>query len=86
MAFQFPDPNTTSEFTAANGVVYAYDNTDGKWVVKSSPFQGDYVKKTGGDIMDGPLSVMGDRDPNAEGVESTIKAYTLIVDVMVTCN
>ena len=77
MAFQFPDPNTTPEFTAANGVVYAYDNTDGKWVVKSSPFQGDYVKKTGGDTMDGPLSVMGDRAPNADGVESTIKAYNI---------
>ena len=77
MAFVFPDPSTTPEFTAANGVVYAYDYTDGKWVVKSSPFQGDYVKKTGGDIMDGPLLVMGDRSPNADGVESTIKAYNV---------
>ena len=77
MAFVFPDPNTTPEFTAANGVVYAYDNTDGKWVVKSSPFQGDYVKKTGGDMMQGPLSVMGDRSPNDDGIESTIKAYNV---------
>ena len=60
MAFQFPNPNTTPEFTAANGVVYAYDNTDGKWVVKSSPFQGDYVQ-TGGDTMTGELT-MDDAD------------------------
>ena len=77
MAFQFPDPNTTPEFTAANGVVYAYDTTDGKWVVKSSPFQGDYVKKTGGDSMQGPLKVTGGRDPDADGLEGTVKVLNV---------
>ena len=34
MAFQFPDPNVTPEFTGANGITYSWDATDGKWVVK----------------------------------------------------
>ena len=37
MAFQFPDPNITPEFTGANGITYAWDATDGKWVVKGFP-------------------------------------------------
>ena len=35
MAFQFPDPSVTPEFTGANGITYSWDATDGKWVVKS---------------------------------------------------
>ena len=35
MAFQFPDPNVTPEFTGANGITYSWDATDGKWVTKS---------------------------------------------------
>lgn len=34
MAFQFPDPSVTPEFTGANGITYTWDATDGKWVVK----------------------------------------------------
>lgn len=37
MAFQFPDPNVTPEFTGANGITYSWDATDGKWVVKGFP-------------------------------------------------
>ena len=32
MAFQFPDPSVTPEFTGANGITYSWDATDGKWV------------------------------------------------------
>ena len=35
MAFQFPDPNVTPEFTGDNGITYSWDATDGKWVTKS---------------------------------------------------
>ena len=35
MAFQFPDPSVTPEFTGANGITYSWDATDGKWVIKS---------------------------------------------------
>ena len=34
MAFTFPNPNTTTEFTADNGITYSWDPIDGKWVVK----------------------------------------------------
>ena len=37
MAFQFPDPNVTREFTGANGITYSWDATDGKWVGKRFP-------------------------------------------------
>ena len=36
MAFQFPDPQTTSEFTADNGITYAWDVDDSKWQVKTT--------------------------------------------------
>jgi len=35
MAFQFPDPNVTPEFTGANGITYSWDAADSKWRVKS---------------------------------------------------
>ena len=131
MPFTFPDPNTTPEFTADNGITYAWDVDDSKWQIRgfkapagrvaifspteplkhpdfnppddeliagdtwydnSDPDQlkeyvydgtqwvstGDYVKKKGGDSMQGPLQVTGNRDPNADGIESTVK--TLNVD------
>ena len=77
MAVQFPDPSVTPIFNGPNGVTYQWDEDDGKWIVKSSGFSTDYVSKTGGDTMDGPLNVMGDREPNDDGVESTIKAYNI---------
>ena len=36
MAFQFPDPQTTPEFTADNGITYAWDVDDSKWQVKTT--------------------------------------------------
>ena len=35
MAFQFPDPQTTPEFTADNGITYAWDVDDSKWQIKT---------------------------------------------------
>jgi len=37
MAFQFPDPAVTPEFTGANGITYSWDAVDSKWVVKGFP-------------------------------------------------
>ena len=36
MAFQFPNPTVTPEFTGDNGITYSWDATDGKWVVKTT--------------------------------------------------
>ena len=36
MAFQFPDPQTTAEFTADNGITYSWDVDDSKWQVKTT--------------------------------------------------
>ena len=36
MAFQFPDPQTTPEFTADNGITYSWDVDDSKWQVKTT--------------------------------------------------
>ena len=130
MPFTFPDPNITPEFTADNGITYAWDVDDSKWQIRafkapagrvaifspteplkhpdfnppddeliagdtwydnSDPDQlkeyvydgtqwvatGNYVKKKGGDSMQGPLQVTGDRDPNAEGIESTLKVLNV---------
>ena len=35
MAFTFPNPLDTTEFTAANGITYSWDNEDAKWRVKA---------------------------------------------------
>ena len=41
MSFTFPDPLVTTEFTAANGITYSWDNDGpGKWVVKSFLHEG----------------------------------------------
>ena len=58
MAFQFPDPNVTPEFTGDNGITYSWDATDSKWVVKryAADLDDRYVNKTG-DIMTGPLAM-----------------------------
>ena len=44
------------------------------------PHVGQYVKKVGGDSMQGPLQVTGNRDANASGVESTIKVLNIDSD------
>ena len=49
MSFTFPDPQTTPEFTAENGITYAWDADDSKWQVKSND-TGLFVKKAGDDI------------------------------------
>ena len=53
-------------------VQYIYNGTD--WIKTG----GDYVHRKGGDSMEGPLKVTGGRDPNADGIESTVE--TLNVD------
>ena len=84
MAFQFPDPSVTPEFTGANGITYSWDATDGKWVVKGFSTEEDprYVKRQGGDDMEGPLIMTGPRnagdDPLLPDNVSSIK--TLNVD------
>ena len=35
MPFTFPDPQDTAEFTAENGITYAWDVEDSKWQVKT---------------------------------------------------
>ena len=59
MAFTFPNPNTTTEFTADNGITYSWDPIDGKWVVKGFSDGADprYVSKTGGDSMESDLEI-----------------------------
>ena len=58
MAFTFPDPNVTPEFTGPNAITYSWDDNDKKWVVKTTGADGLYVKKAG-DTMTGAL-VMDD--------------------------
>lgn len=80
MAFTFPNPDTTPEFTGDNGITYSWDATDGKWIIKgySADFDDRYVKKKGGDSMEGPLNVTGLRSDAGDGLESTV--ITLNVD------
>ena len=51
---------------------YIYDGT--QWII----FGGQFVHRQGGDTMEGPLKVTGDRNSNSEGIESTVE--TLNVD------
>jgi hypothetical protein len=52
-------------------VQYIYDGSD--WIKTG----GEYVHRKGGDSMEGPLKVTGDRNPNADGIESTIKVLNV---------
>jgi hypothetical protein len=52
-------------------IQYIYDGQD--WLKTG----GDYVRRKGGDSMEGPLNVTGQRSPNADGVESTVKALNI---------
>ena len=49
MAFNFPDPNVTTEFTGDNGITYSWDANDGKWQIKryAADFDDRYVNKEG---------------------------------------
>ena len=49
---------------------YVYDGV--KWVYFSN-----FVRRLGGDSMEGPLDINGGRTPNADGVVSTIKALNV---------
>ena len=77
MAFTFPNPNTTTEFTGDNGITYSWDAVDGKWVVKGFANAEDlrYVSKTGGDSMQGPLTITN--EPNGGGTRETRRVITL---------
>ena len=76
MAFQFPDPQTTPEFTADNGITYSWDAADGKWQIKSyaADFDDRYVNKKGGDEMEGPFKVLS--NPNIPGSRDARKIET----------
>ena len=56
MAFTFPDPNVTPEFTGANDITYSWDAVDGKWQIKryAADFDDRYVNEDG-DVMTGSL-------------------------------
>ena len=63
MPFQFPDPQTTPEFTADNGITYSWDVVDEKWQIKryAADFDDRYVNEEGGDTMEGQLIINGPR-------------------------
>ena len=67
MSFTFPDPQTTPEFTADNGITYVWDVDDSKWQIKrfAADFDDRYVNKIGGDDMEGPFRVLS--NPNIQG-------------------
>ena len=77
MAFTFPNPNTTTEFTADNGITYSWDPVDGKWVVKGFANAQDprYVNKKGGDSMEGPLTI--NNNPDGGGSRESRRVVTL---------
>ena len=77
MAFQFPDPNVTPEFTGDNGISYSWDATDGKWVTKGFSTEADprYVKEIGGDSMEGPLRISN--NPEISGTREARRVVTL---------
>ena len=52
-------------------ISYIYDGTE--WIKVG----GEYVHRKGGDSMEGPLQVTGDRSPNADGIESTIEVLNV---------
>ena len=83
MAFQFPDPNVTPEFTGDNGITYSWDATDGKWVIKryAADFDDRYVNEKGGDTMEGQLVINGPRkagdDPDNPDLVSSVKVLNI---------
>ena len=79
MAFQFPDPSVTPEFTGANGITYTWDATDGKWVVKG--FAAESVigpcASSGNTICDQLTELEEEIDALAPSVERGIWRMTL---------
>ena len=51
-------------------IQYIYDGT--QWLLA-----GNYVKKKGGDTMEGPLLIIGGRNADADGLESTVIALNI---------
>ena len=76
MSFTFPDPQTTPEFTADNGITYAWDADDSKWQIKryAADFDDRYVNKIGGDEMEGPFKVLS--NPNISGSREARRVET----------
>ena len=75
----FPSGKLWVDSTDLSGYVWS----ETAWVELSLDGQnsgggGNFVSKEGGDSMEGPLEISGDRDPDADGVVSTLK--TLNVD------
>jgi hypothetical protein len=83
MAFQFPNPNLTPEFTGSNGITYVWDVGDGKWSIKgfSADFDDRYVNEEGGDTMEGQLVIDGPRkagdDPINPNLVSSVKVLSI---------
>ena len=83
MAFNFPDPQVTSEFTADNGITYSWDAVDRKWQIKSyaADFDDRYVNEKGGDLMEGPLQITGPRkagdDANNPDLVSSLEVLNI---------
>ena len=73
------DPNAPdgAEETLANGVTYRYDSSKHKWTavdVEGSIDTDAYVKKTGGDSMEGPLTIQA-QDPSKARETKKIITY-----------
>ncbi len=67
----------------STGYSVDYDNSrafrfiEGDTIYYRPSFTGDYVKKKGGDTMEGPLHVTGNRNAGADGLEGTVKAKNI---------
>ena len=70
MAFTFPDPNVTPEFTGPNAITYIWDSNDNKWVIKTTGSDALYVKKAG-DTMTGDLLLQDNDGDPAEYTDAT---------------
>ena len=67
----------------SNGYTVDYDSgrafkfIEGDTIYYRPAFTGEYVKKKGGDTMEGPLKVSGGRSPNADGIVSTVEVLNV---------
>ena len=81
MAFTFPDPQTTPEFTADNGITYVWDVDDSKWQIKGFAVEQAAVMKKGGDTMEGQLIINGPRkagdDVDNPNLVSSVKVLSI---------
>ena len=81
MPFHFPDPQTTPEFTADNGITYVWDVDDSKWQIKGFAVEQAAVMKKGGDSMEGQLIINGPRkagdDADKPDIFSSVKVLSI---------